>query len=40
MIVGGLCASLVVSIILLPTLYVLLARSDDHLPQAEVNEPV
>jgi heavy metal efflux system protein len=39
-IVGGLCASLFISIILLPTLYVLLARSDDQLPQAEVDEPV
>jgi cobalt-zinc-cadmium resistance protein CzcA len=39
-IVGGLIADLVISIILLPTLYVWFARSDDHLPQAEVNEPV
>jgi cobalt-zinc-cadmium resistance protein CzcA len=39
-IVGGLFADLVISIILLPTLYVWFARSDDHLPAAEVNEPV
>jgi heavy metal efflux system protein len=39
-IVGGLVADLLISIILLPTLYVWFARSDDQLPQAEVNEPV
>ena len=39
-IVGGLVADLVISIILLPTLYTVLARSDDHLPAADVNEPV
>jgi cobalt-zinc-cadmium resistance protein CzcA len=39
-IVGGLFADLVISIILLPTLYVWFARSDDQLPAAEVNEPV
>ena len=39
-IVGGLFADLLISIILLPTLYVWFARSDDQLPQAEVNEPV
>ena len=39
-IVGGLIADLVISIFLLPTLYVWFARSDDQLPAAEVNEPV
>ena len=39
-IVGGLVADLVISIILLPTLYVWFARSDDQLPHAEVNDPV
>ena len=39
-IVGGLFADLVISIILLPTLYVWFARSYDQLPAAEVNEPV
>ena len=39
-IVGGLFADLVIGIILLPTLYVWFARSDDQLPAAEVNEPV
>ncbi len=39
-IVGGLISDLVISIILLPTLYVWFARSDDQLPAAEVNEPV
>jgi cobalt-zinc-cadmium resistance protein CzcA len=39
-VVGGLVADLVISIILLPTLYVWFARSDDQLPQADVNEPV
>ena len=39
-IVGGLIADLIISLILLPTLYTWLARPDDHLPAAEVNEPV
>jgi cobalt-zinc-cadmium resistance protein CzcA len=39
-IVGGLFADLIISIILLPTLYVWFARSYDPLPAAEVNEPV
>ncbi len=39
-IVGGLFADLMISIILLPTLYVWFARSNDQLPAAEVNEPV
>ena len=39
-IVGGLMADLVISVILLPTLYTMLARSDDQLPEAGVNEPV
>jgi heavy metal efflux system protein len=39
-IVGGLFADLVISIVLLPTLYVWFARADDQLPEAEVNEPV
>jgi heavy metal efflux system protein len=39
-IVGGLIADLIISVILLPTLYTWFARDDDHLPAAEVNEPV
>jgi len=39
-IVGGLIADLIISVILLPTLYTWFARPDDHLPAAEVNEPV
>ena len=39
-IVGGLIADLLISVILLPTLYTMLARADDHLPAADVNEPV
>ena len=39
-IVGGLISDLVMSIILLPTLYVWFADSADQLPAAEVNEPV
>ena len=39
-IVGGLVASLVISVFLLPTLYVWFARSDDRLPEADVNEAV
>jgi cobalt-zinc-cadmium resistance protein CzcA len=39
-IVGGLLSDLVLSIFLLPTLYVWFARPDDELPAAEVEEPV
>jgi len=39
-IVGGLIADLVISVILLPTLYTMLARSDDQLPAADVNDAV
>jgi cobalt-zinc-cadmium resistance protein CzcA len=39
-IVGGLLADLIISLILLPTLYTWFAREDDQLPAAEVNEPV
>ena len=39
-IVGGLVADLVISVILLPTLYVWLARSDDKLPLADSSEAV
>ncbi len=39
-IVGGLIADLVISVILLPTLYTMMARSDDQLPAADVNEAV
>jgi cobalt-zinc-cadmium resistance protein CzcA len=39
-IVGGLIADLIISIILLPTLYTWLARSDDRLPPADPNEAV
>jgi len=39
-IVGGLIADLIISVILLPTLYTWFASSDDQLPAAEVNEPV
>jgi cobalt-zinc-cadmium resistance protein CzcA len=39
-IVGGLIADLVISVILLPTLYTWFASDDDLLPSAEVNEPV
>jgi len=39
-IVGGLIADLIISVVLLPTLYTWFARPDDHLPAAEVNEPV
>jgi cobalt-zinc-cadmium resistance protein CzcA len=35
-IVGGLIANLVISIFLMPTLYVWAARDDDVLPAAEV----
>ena len=37
-IVGGLIADLVISVILLPTLYSMFARSDDQLPGADPNE--
>jgi len=39
-IVGGLVADLVISIVLLPTLYVWFARPEDQLPEAEANEAV
>jgi cobalt-zinc-cadmium resistance protein CzcA len=39
-IVGGLISDLLMSIFLLPTLYTWIARDDDRLPEAEVNEPV
>ena len=39
-IVGGLISDLIMSIFLLPTLYVLIARSDDKLPVAETGEAV
>jgi heavy metal efflux system protein len=39
-IVGGLVADLIISIILLPTLYAWFARSDDRLPEADPNEAV
>jgi cobalt-zinc-cadmium resistance protein CzcA len=39
-IVGGLVADLVISVILLPTLYTMFARSDDRLPEPETNEAV
>jgi cobalt-zinc-cadmium resistance protein CzcA len=39
-IVGGLISDLVMSIFLLPTLYVWFARSGDKLPVVEVEEPV
>jgi heavy metal efflux system protein len=39
-IVGGLIADLVISVILLPTLYAWFARSDDRLPEADPNEAV
>jgi cobalt-zinc-cadmium resistance protein CzcA len=39
-IVGGLIASLVMGIFLLPTLYVWVARDGDRLPQAESNVEV
>ena len=39
-IVGGLVADLIISVILLPTLYTWLARSDDRLPEADSNEAV
>ena len=39
-IVGGLMADLVISVILLPTLYTLFARENDQLPAVDINEPV
>ena len=39
-IAGGLVADLIISVILLPTLYTWLARSDDRLPEADSNEAV
>jgi cobalt-zinc-cadmium resistance protein CzcA len=39
-IVGGLLSDLILSIFLLPTLYVWFARPYDDLPAAEVEEPV
>ncbi len=39
-IVGGLIADLIISVILLPTLYAWFARSDDRLPEADPNEAV
>ncbi len=39
-IVGGLIADLIISVILLPTLYTMMARADDQLPAADVNEAV
>jgi heavy metal efflux system protein len=39
-IVGGLIADLIISVILLPTLYTWFARSDDRLPESDPNEAV
>ena len=39
-IVGGLVADLIISIVLLPTLYAWFASSDDRLPEADPNEAV
>lgn len=39
-IVGGLIADLIISVILLPTLYSWFARSDDRLPEADATEAV
>jgi cobalt-zinc-cadmium resistance protein CzcA len=39
-IVGGLFADLIISVILLPTLYTWFARNDDRLPEADPNEAV
>jgi cobalt-zinc-cadmium resistance protein CzcA len=39
-IVGGLVAALLISVILLPTLYTMVARRDDRLPEVDVSEPV
>jgi cobalt-zinc-cadmium resistance protein CzcA len=37
-IVGGLVADLIISVILLPTLYTWFARSDDRLPEVDISE--
>jgi cobalt-zinc-cadmium resistance protein CzcA len=39
-VVGGLLSDLILSIFLLPTLYVWFARAEDELPAAEIEEPV
>ena len=39
-IVGGLIADLIISVVLLPTLYAWFARDTDQLPTADVNEPI
>jgi heavy metal efflux system protein len=39
-IVGGLISDLIMSIVLLPTLYVWIAHSDDKLPEVDTNEAV
>jgi heavy metal efflux system protein len=39
-IVGGLISDLLMSVFLLPTLYVWVARGDDKLPEIEANEPL
>ena len=39
-IVGGLITNLVISIFLLPTLYVWVAREDDILPQLDASEEI
>ena len=39
-IVGGLISDLLMSIVLLPTLYVWISRSDDRLPESDPNEAV
>jgi cobalt-zinc-cadmium resistance protein CzcA len=39
-IVGGLITNLAISLFLLPTLYVWMARKDDVLPPAELSEEV
>jgi len=39
-IVGGLVADLIISVILLPTLYAIFARRDDKLPEADLSEAV
>ena len=37
-IVGGLIANLIIGVFLMPALYVWMARDDDTLPVAELNE--
>jgi len=39
-IVGGLISGLLMSIFLLPTIYVWIARETDRLPEAESEEPI